>query len=453
VIPVRADVLPGCRVVAGDGATLVRGVAIDSREVSAGDLFVAIRNGHAHTAAARAAGAVAVLVDEAQALAEEGLVLAARDTVEALGAIGAVNVRAAAGCRVVAITGSSGKTSTKDATAALVSSQRHVVAARAGHNNEIGLPFTLTRIGPDTEVAICEVAMRGPGEIAYLAALARPRIGVVTNVGEAHIGRLGSRDAIGRAKGELLDALPDGGVAIVPDDEPLLEPHLRDTLVVVRFGESSGADVRLRALVPLAHGMRTRFDVYGTPLTLETPFVGRHHALNLAAALGVCTALQLDLRVCVAAARQIALQRWRSEDHPLPGGGVVVNDAYNANPSSTEAALAALVSRPGGRVVAVLGEMAELGDHAEALHLRVGATAAGLGVGLLVGVGPLARHYLEGAAGAIEEHWLESGADVVDYVAPLLRPDDRVLVKASRSVGLEDVAAGLAARLSKRGAG
>jgi UDP-N-acetylmuramoyl-tripeptide--D-alanyl-D-alanine ligase len=205
--------------------------------------------------------------------------------------------------------------------------------------------------------------------------------------------------------------------------------------------------------VPLAQGMRTRFDVYGTPLTLESPFVGHHHALNLAAALGVCVALQLDLRACAAASRQIVLQRWRSEDHPLPGGGVVVNDAYNANPSSTEAALAALVARPGGRVVAVLGEMAELGDHAEALHRRVGATAAGLGVGLLVGVGPLARHYLEGAAGAVEEHWVEAGTDVVDYVAPLLRPDDRVLVKASRSVGLEAVAAGLAARLSKRGAG
>jgi UDP-N-acetylmuramoyl-tripeptide--D-alanyl-D-alanine ligase len=453
MIPLRADALPGCRLAAGDGTTVVRGVAIDSREVASGDLFVAIRGGHAHTAAARAAGAAAVLVEQARAVREEGVVLVAPDTVEALAAIGAVNVRAAARCRVVAITGSSGKTSTKDAAAALVASQRRVVAAREGHNNEIGLPFTLTRIGADTDVAICELAMRAPGEVGYLAALARPSIGVVTNVGEAHIGLLGSREAIGRAKGELLDALPDGGVAVVPDDEPLLAPHLRDTLVVVRFGEGADADVRLRALVPLAHGMRTRFDVYGTPLTLESPFAGRHHALNLAAALGVCLALQLDLRACAAASRQIVLQRWRSEDHPLPGGGVVVNDAYNANPSSTEAALAALVLRPGGRVVAVLGEMAELGDHAAELHRRVGAAAARLGVGVLVGVGPLARHYLEGAAGAVEEHWLESRDGLVDYVAPLLRGDDRVLVKASRSVGLEDVAAGLAARLSKRSTG
>ena len=196
-------------------------------------------------------------------------------------------------------------------------------------------------------------------------------------------------------------------------------------------------------------GMTVSLDVDGRTIAVDTNLTGRHNAFNLAAAMAVCRALGLDLDVCAGAAGQIQLQRWRSEDHALPGGGVVVNDAYNANPSSMEAALASLAEREGdGRLVAVLGEMAELGAAAAELHRRVGETAASLGYDVLVAVGEPARGYLEGAGAAVEGHWAGDSAAVVSLVAGILQPGDRVLVKASRSVGLEAVAAGIAERLA-----
>jgi UDP-N-acetylmuramoyl-tripeptide--D-alanyl-D-alanine ligase len=446
VIATTAGALPGCTVVQGEPATPIAGLEMDSRRVGRGALFVAIRGGHAHTAEARALGCAAVLVDAAHAAAErEGVVLQAADTIGALQRIGAAN-RAASAATVIGVTGSSGKTSTKDVLAALVGGQRRTIAADEGHNNEIGLPFTLTRIAADTEVAICEMSMRGPGQIAELAELARPEIGVITNVGEAHLELLGSREAIAAAKAELLDHVE---IAVVPAGEPLLEPHLRDRQAVITFGEEAGADVRVAGREPAVGGMTVTLVVDGRALAVETNLTGRHHALNLAAGLGACRALGLDLAACAEAARGVRLQRWRSEDHPLPGGGVVVNDAYNANPSSMEAALAALAERPGGgRLVAVLGPMAELGADATALHRRVGAAAAALSYAVLVAVGESARAYLDGAGDGVEGHFLDDRDGLVDYLATVVRPTDRVLVKASRAAGLETVAAGIAARLA-----
>ena len=189
--------------------------------------------------------------------------------------------------------------------------------------------------------------------------------------------------------------------------------------------------------------------VDGRTVTVTTNLTGRHNALNLAAAMGVCRALGLDLEACAEGARTVRLQRWRSEEHPLPGGGLAVNDAYNANPSSMEAALASLAERPGhGRLVAVLGVMAELGPDAEALHRRVGAAAAALGYTVLVAVGEPARAYLDGAGDGVECHLVAGPRRARPCLAGLLRPGDRVLVKASRAAGLEAVAAGIAARLA-----
>ncbi len=448
MIPVSCGRLAGCRVVRGDAGALVESVEMDSRQVVPGALFVAVRGGHAHTAEAREAGAVAVLVDEARAAAETaGTVLVAPDTIAALQAIGAANAAAAPGCAVVAVTGSSGKTSTKDAIAALAAPQRATVAAAEGHNNEIGLPFTLCRIAAETEVAVCELAMRGPGQIAELAALARPRIGVITNVGEAHLELLGSRGAIAAAKAELLAAV---AVAVVPAADDLLAPYLAAAACELRtFGEHAG-DVRIVSRTGRPGGMEVVFDVRGARLAVETNLAGRHHALNLAAALAVCDILGLDLALCAEAARDVRLQRWRSEPHALPGGGVIVNDAYNANPSSVEAALEALAERGGGRLIAVLGEMAELGPDAPQLHRRVGATAARLGYAAIVAVGPAARGYLEGAGDAVEPHWLPAADGLVAYLAGFVQPGDRVLVKASRAAGLEAVAGGLVGALSNR---
>ncbi len=446
MIATTAGALSGCRVVRGAPATPLTSVAMDSRRAGRGALFVAIRGGHDHTGAARAQGCAAVLVDDAHVAAEpEGVVLAAPDTIGALQAIGAAN-RAASVATVVGVTGSSGKTSTKDVLAALVGAQRRTIAAEEGHNNEIGLPFTLTRIAADTEVAICELAMRGAGQISELALLARPEIGVITNVGEAHLELLGSREAIAAAKAELLEHVD---VGVVPAGEPLLEPYLGKPAMLVTFGEEAGADVRIAGRSPLATGMTVALDIDGRTIAVDTNLTGRHNAFNLAAAMAVCRALGLDLDACAAAAGSIQLQRWRSEDHPLPGGGVAVNDAYNANPSSVEAALAGLAERDhAGRLVAVLGEMAELGPAALELHRRVGETAAALGYTLVVAVGEPARGYLEGAGGGVEQHLVANRSGLIAFLADIVRPGDRVLVKASRSAGLEAIAAGVAARLA-----
>jgi UDP-N-acetylmuramoyl-tripeptide--D-alanyl-D-alanine ligase len=445
VIATTAGALPGCTVVRGAPSTPITGVEMDSRRAGRGALFVAIRGGHDHTADARAQGCAAVLVESARAAAEPGeVVLTAPDTIAALQRIGAAN-RAASAATVVGVTGSSGKTSTKDVLAALIGAERRAIAAEEGHNNEIGLPFTLTRIEAATEVAICEMAMRGAGQIAELAELARPEIGVITNIGEAHLELLGSREAIAAAKAELLDHVE---IAVVPAGEPLLAPHLRDRPSVISFGEEAGADVRLAGRSPAPAGMVVSLVVDGRPLQVPTNLTGRHNALNLAAAIGVCRALGLDLAACARAASAVRLQRWRSEEHPLPGGGLAVNDAYNANPSSMEAALAGLAERGSGRLVAVLGVMAELGPEADELHRRVGAAAAGLGYEVLVAVGEPARAYLDGAGDGVETHLVADRDEVVAYLAGVVRPGDRLLVKASRSAGLEAVAAGIAARLA-----
>jgi UDP-N-acetylmuramoyl-tripeptide--D-alanyl-D-alanine ligase len=350
---------------------------------------------------------------------------------------------------VVGITGSSGKTSTKDALHAMLAGRRRVIAAAAGHNNEIGLPLTLCAIAADTEVAVCELAMRGPGQIAALAALARPRVGVITNVGTAHLGVLGSREAIAAAKAELLAALPDGGVAIVPHGEAMLAAALREGLLRLTFGESPAADAAVLHREPLPEGQRVRYRVAGEEREVVVPLPGRHQALNVAAALAAAHALGLPLDDALAGIPAIRLQPWRGEVVELGGGAVAINDAYNANPASVGAALEALQERDvAGRRIAVLGEMAELGAEGPALHREIGEEAAARGVDVLIAVGEAAGPYLDGAGPAVEAHAVADGAAALDLLAALVRSGDAVLVKASRAVRLEDLAAGLAARLA-----
>ena len=377
------------------------GVQVDSRRVRPGDLFVVAPGGEAYLEDARARGAAATLVPD--------------DPYAALAALASA-VRGRSEARVVAITGSVGKTSTKDILAALLRPRLRTVAAEEGFNNEIGLPLTLCRIEEDTEVVVAELAMRGPGQIRALARVARPHIGLITSIAPVHLEQLGSLENIARAKAELLEELPPGAVAVLPEDAPELEPFVPPGLDVRRFAtpEVELRDGRLH--VP----WRDRRVVFA--------FAGRHHAGNAVAALTVAEALGVEPPDGPV---EVAFSRWRSQEVELPGGGLLINDAWNANPVAMQAALAHLLERAQGRrTVAVLGEMAELGAAAPGYHDEVGRQAEAVDV--VLGVGELARRYRPDA-------WVASAGEAAEAARRLVRPGDAVLVKGSRSVGLEVV--------------
>ena len=378
------------------------GVQVDSRRIASGDLFVAVGRGSEFVDDALGHGAAATLVPH--------------DAFAALARI-ARAVRERSSARVVGITGSMGKTSTKDILAALSASSARTIAAEASYNNEIGVPLTLCRLETDTEVCVLELAMRGFGQIAELAAIARPQIGVVTNVGPVHLELVDSLDGVARAKGELIEALPAGGTAIVPEDFPVS----RDDVEVIRVGTPEGIRVDGRTSVG----------------GVSFNFIAQHQVQNAATALAALTALGLPRPESV----DVDFARWRGEEEELPGGGLLINDAYNANPVSMRAALAYLAERAGDRRrVAILGDMAELGRTGPDYHREMGAAASELGVDELLAVGELARGYLEDG---VPGRWVANVHDALRQVDELVRPGDAVLVKGSRAVGLEAVAAAL----------
>jgi UDP-N-acetylmuramoyl-tripeptide--D-alanyl-D-alanine ligase len=406
VIPVPLDEVRPLGRVEGDAAD-VTGVEIDSRRIEPGDLFVAVRGGVDYLDQARARGAAATLVPDDDYAAMAALGRAVRDRSDA---------------QVVGITGSTGKTSTKDILAALVRPHRRTVAAEASYNAELGVPLTLARLEPDTEVLIAELAMRGFGQIASLCEIARPALGVITTIGPVHLEFVESVEGVARAKAELLEALPRGAKAVIPDAAEL-EPHLRSDLDLIRLGE----DARL---VSFADG-RGELDLGGTKVVIKTPFRAPHQAENTLTAAAAYWALGLPLDRIGEGAGGIELSRLRGEELPLDGGGVLINDCWNANPASMAAALEDLSSRNGGRRIAVLGGMAELGREAPRYHREIGALTTDLDV--VVGVGQLARDYAP-------THWVPDAESAATLLQELLEPGDVVLVKGSRSVGLEAVA-------------
>jgi UDP-N-acetylmuramoyl-tripeptide--D-alanyl-D-alanine ligase len=401
VIALETTVLDGLGLVDAHAETFT-GVHVDSRRIAPGDLFVAVGRGSEFVHDALTRGAAATLVPH--------------DAFAALAHVASA-VRERSSARVVGITGSMGKTSTKDILAALSTRSARTIAAEASFNNEIGVPLTLCRLEVDTEVCILELAMRGFGQIAELAAIARPEIGVVTNVGPVHLELVDSLDGVVRAKRELIAALPAGGTAIVPEHFPVS----RDDIEIVRIG------------APEASAVGGRTVVGGVSFN----FTARHQIQNAATALAVLDALGLPRPDSV----DVDFARWRGEEKELPGGGLLINDAYNANPVSMRAALVYLAERAGDRRrVAILGDMAELGRTGPEYHREVGAAASELGVDELLAVGELARGYLEGG---VPGRWVANVHDALRQVDELLRPGDAVLVKASRAVGLEAVAAAL----------
>ena len=393
----------------GGAQASVTAIVADSRIAGPGDLFVALNTGVRYVDDARARGAATLVPDDQEA---------------ALAALASL-VRAKSEARVVSVVGSTGKTTTKDILGALCAPHAPTVWADGSMNNEIGLPLTVCRLEPDTDVLVAEMGMRGLGQIAQLCAIARPRVAVVSHIGPEHLELLGTVERVAEANAEAIAALPAGGTAVVPARSPELEPYLgREDIELRRF---DGADVELEE-------RRGRFRVDGAVVELELPFTQRHHAVNALAALHAYAALGFLLERAGDGAPGITLSPWRGEETSLPGGGFVVNDAYNANPTSMRAAREHLAERAGSRRrVAIFGEMAELGETSETYHREIGRLAAHLGVEV-IGVGEPARVY-----GPVA--WTPAAEEAVEVVRAHLRPGDAVLVKASRAVGLEGIAA------------
>jgi UDP-N-acetylmuramoyl-tripeptide--D-alanyl-D-alanine ligase len=403
-------------------------VTIDSRDVRPGDLFVGLAgtrdDGGRFAGAALDAGAWGVLVGPQHAQhAAPGAVIAADDPLAALQAL-ARSWRRALGIPVIGITGSTGKTSTKDVLAAMLAQDRRVVATEQNLNTEIGLPLTILGAPTETEVLVLEMAMRGAGQIAELAAIAEPDVGVIVNVGPVHLELLGSLEAIAAAKAELLVDLRPGATAVLPAGELLLDAYLRDDLRIVTFGP--GGDV----------------DTLGD---VELPFSSAHMRSNALAALAAARAVGAEPHGSL----NVTLSSMRGQRIELPGPVVIINDCYNANPMSMRAALDDLAASAPGRRVAVLGDMLELGPDEGRFHAEIGAHAAQCGVDVLMTVGPLAARMADGFGG--ELHTVGDAAAAAARALELLRPGDTVLVKGSRGVGLEVVAQGLQAAAASRG--
>jgi UDP-N-acetylmuramoyl-tripeptide--D-alanyl-D-alanine ligase len=407
VIAVRIEEIAELALGALTGEGEVTAVKADSREVAPGDLFVALNTGVQYVDEARARGAATLVPDDQDA---------------ALAAIASL-VRAKSAAQVVAVVGSTGKTTTKDILGALCAPHVPTIWAERSLNNEIGLPLTVCRLEPDTRVLVTEMGMRGLGQVAALCAVARPTLVVVPRVGPEHLELLRSVERVAEANAEAIAALPPGGIAIVPAAGPL-DPFLtREDVVFRRFSDDEAE---------VFNGV-TRFSVNGELVELELPFTQRHLASNALAALHAYDALGLPLDRAAVGLTGLALSPWRGEETELPGGGFVVNDAYNANPDSMRAALVHLAERAADRRrVAVLGEMAELGESSAAYHREIGELAANLRIDV-IGVGESARLYAPTV-------WVESAPAVTEAAREYLRPGDAVLVKASRAVGLEGIA-------------
>ncbi|HEV7211146.1 MAG TPA: UDP-N-acetylmuramoyl-tripeptide--D-alanyl-D-alanine ligase [Blastococcus sp.] len=451
-----AELVGGTLTGGAEGAVVTGKVTLDSRAVAPGDLFVAVLgervDGHDFLAAAAAAGAVGALAvrpDDALPC------VVVADPVAALGRLAAgVHARLVdGGLRTLAITGSSGKTSTKDLLGQVLAAAGPTVSPPGSYNNDIGLPLTVLDASEGTRFLVLEMGARGPGHIARLCAVARPHVGVVLNVGSAHLGEFGSAEVIAQAKGELVEALPEHGTAVLNADDPrVLGMAARTRARVLATGRGPEAHVRATGVV-LDESARARFTLVAEgeehPVALQV--VGEHQVANALSAAGAALAAGLALgEVAAALSAAGPLSRWRMEVERRADGVTVVNDAYNANPESMRAALAALTGLPATRRIAVLGAMGELGPGAAAEHERLGRDAAAAGVDLIVAVGPDAVGITDGASAA-GRRTKEESVHVPDrdtareLLVATLRPGDVVLVKASRSYGLEALAADLLA--------
>ncbi|MBU6533316.1 UDP-N-acetylmuramoyl-tripeptide--D-alanyl-D-alanine ligase [Streptomyces mayonensis] len=427
--------------VAGDAAVTVRAPAVlDSRLGEPGGLFVAMAGEHVdgHDYAGRTR-ATAVLGSRPTPLPT----VVVDDVPAALQTLAAHAVaRLRERLTVVAVTGSQGKTSTKDLLSVVLSGAGPTVATHGSYNNELGVPLTMLRAGPHTRFLALEMGARHVGDIARLTGLVAPDVAVVLNVGKAHIGEFGSRAAIERTKGELVRGLAPGGTAVLNADDPrVVAMRALTDGPVLTFGRAEHADVRIEDLVLDRRGRATfTLRAADAPARVALPFVGAHQALNAAAAAAAGLAAGVPLVTSAVALSTASLSRWRLELRTLACGATLLNDSYNANPDSTRAALDTLASMAGRRRIAVLGAMLELGADSEAEHRAVGAYAAAR-ADLVAVVGDTARPVAEAAGERAIA--LSDNESAVGWLREQLTDGDIVLVKASRGGRLDEVAAAL----------
>jgi UDP-N-acetylmuramoyl-tripeptide--D-alanyl-D-alanine ligase len=428
-------------------------VSIDSRTVGPGELFVGLEGEHAdggrYAVQAMQAGAWGVLVkpEHAKSIASakddggdgvhlEGVVLAHVNPLEGLQELAKAWLKELRedGARVVAVTGSTGKTSTKDIVAALLAGHLKTVASPENQNTEIGLPLAILSAPAKTEALVLEMAMRGKGQIAELTKIAEPDVGVIVNVGPVHLEQMGSIEGVAEAKAELIAELAPGTTVVVPADEPLLEPYRRKDVETVTFGP--GGDVLLKGCNEDGEAV---IDDGGEEIVLKVSF---KQAVNLQRNLPAAVAAARALGVTPEGEVRVRFSKMRGERKELPGGrGVLIEDCYNANPMSMRAAIDDLATTTPGRKVAVLGDMLELGREAGRYHREIGEYAAENGVDVLITVGGIASEMAKTFAG--ETHAVPDADAAAELLEKLVRPGDTVLVKGSRGVGLERVAEAL----------
>ena len=446
-----ARAIGGTPTASTDAATVVSGtVHTDSREVVPGDIFFALpgetTDGHLFAAAAVDNGAALVVAERELDIPVAQLVVA--DGVVALSDLArevVSRVRAAGDLKVLAVTGSNGKTTTKNMLRAILGAEGETVAPAGSFNNEVGAPISMLRIGHGTRFLVVEMGADHVGDIAKLVSVARPDVGIVLTVGLAHIGKFGSPDAIEQAKGEMVDDLPETAVAVLNIDDPRVARMAGRTRAAVQwFGLGETADVRGVDLEAAASGTAFTVVADGARLPVLLKILGEHHVTNALAAMTAARAVGVPLERSIPALEGLVrAERWRMEVLERPDGVVIINDAYNASPDSTAAALKTLAQLTRGtehRSIAVLGEMAELGDYADEEHDRIGRLVVRLNVQQLVVVGHNARH-IHNAAG-LEGSWdgesvlVETVDEAYDFLRDRMREGDVVLVKSSKSAGL-----------------
>ncbi len=443
------------------GALAATGYSIDSRTVAPGELFFAVRgerhDGHDFVVAAFERGAVAAVVSRARAASLPDAALAhplliAEEPLTAMQAL-ALHVRRQWGRRVVAITGSAGKTTTKEAVAAALGAKFNVLKSKGNLNNNFGLPLQLLRLMPEHEFAVVEMGMNHSGEIAALARIAAPDWGVITNIGSAHIENFADGQAgIARAKFELIESLPTNGIAFLNCDDAYAAQFGRDfSGRVVYFGAGPCADPQILTSVEDSNGLHVRIRAREREAGFTLQLLGAHNASNAVAGLAVALEAGVDLDAAIAAIASLTAGDKRGQVIEI-AGATILNDSYNSNPEALKSMIRTLAARPAkGRRILIAGEMLELGDHGPALHIDCGRAAAEAGLDLVVAVQGNAEHLATAAcAGGVPAVFLRDADAAGQWLVENLRPGDVVLVKGSRGVHLERAIESLIKQIENR---